>query len=193
MADGKEPVLTRAMRAEARKRPGQWLYSVDPGFDPNEKVPPQGIVGAWRIDRDGNVAEFIKNPNYMPSLMVLGLTPPANDLENKLQLTATGYYSEKRFAAALLNAELLVYTGSIWRGPAAVVGEDGGKTIDGCTSLEYVPQRWPGAVPVPVRLLAEIPGSIDLRINPGSRVTVTIPLEDLRAVAEAMVNDGDGS
>ncbi|MFH8379386.1 hypothetical protein ACH4E7_00335 [Kitasatospora sp. NPDC018058] len=129
----------------------------------------------------------------VPSPMVLGLTPPANELENKLQLTATGYYSEKRFAAALLDAELLVYAGSTWRGPVAVIGEDGGKTIDGCTSLEYVPRNWPGAVPVPVRLLVEIPGSIDLRINPGSRVTVTIPIEDLREVAESTVNDGSGS
>ncbi|MFI9362646.1 type VII secretion system-associated protein [Kitasatospora sp. NPDC053057] len=193
MAGGKEPTLTSAMRVEARKRPGQWLYSVDPGFDPNEDVPSQGIVGAWQIDRTGDVAEFVHNPNYRPSPMALGLTRPTNDLENKLQLTATGYYSEKRFAATLLDAELLVYTGSTWKGPAAVPGEDGRNIIDGCTSLEYVPRNWPGAVPMPVRLLAEVPGPIDLRINPGSRVTVTIPMESLREIMESTVSDGNGN
>ncbi|MEU4585778.1 type VII secretion system-associated protein [Kitasatospora aureofaciens] len=190
---GKEPTLTSAIRAEARKRPGQWLYSVDPGFDPNGEVPPQGIVGAWRIDPTGDVVEFVHNPNYMPSPMALGLTPPTNELESKLQLTATGYYSEKRFAAELLAVDLFVYTGSTWKGPATVPGEGGRRAIDGCTSLEHIPQNWPGAVPMPVRLLTEIPGLIDLRINPGSRVSVTIPIEDLREIVAPTVNDGSGS
>ncbi|MFE4977714.1 type VII secretion system-associated protein [Kitasatospora sp. NPDC056651] len=192
-AGGKEPTLTSAMRAEARKRPGQWLYSVDPGFDPNGEVPPQGIAGAWRIDDSGNVAEFLHNPNYMPSPMALGFARPANELENKLQLTVAGYFGEKRFAAEILEAELFVYTGSTWRGPATIPGEDGRRVIDGCTSLEHIPKDWPGAVPIPASLLLEIPGSVDLRVNPGSRVTVTIPIEDLRGAMAPGTSDGSGN
>jgi hypothetical protein len=33
--------------------------------DPNRRVPPEGIVGAWKIDAEGKiVGDFIPNPKY---------------------------------------------------------------------------------------------------------------------------------
>ncbi|MEU6237849.1 type VII secretion system-associated protein [Kitasatospora sp. NPDC047058] len=178
-AGRQEPELTSAMRAAAKQRPGQWLYSIDPGFDPDGEVPGHGVVGAWQVDQTGNVVRFLHNPHYKPSPMALDLTPPVNDLENKLQLSATGYCSEQVFLAELLRSELLIYSTPDRQRPFVVPGENDRAVLEGCTSPGYLPPDWPGAVPVPVRTLAGIPGGVDLRVNPGSRVSVTIPFEDL--------------
>ncbi|WP_162002394.1 type VII secretion system-associated protein [Streptomyces sp. CB01881] len=192
-AGRREPELTNSMRAAAKQRPGQWLYSIDPGFDPEGEVPAHGVVGAWQIDQTGNVVRFMHNPNYKPSPMALGLTPPVNDLENKLQLTATGYCSEQVFLDELLRAEILVYSTPERQRPFVISGENDRGVLEGCTSPDYLPQDWPGAVPMPVRVLAKIPGGVDLRINPGSRVTVTIPFEDLyQAIAASPETSDEG-
>ena len=44
------PPITDALRAEARANPGSWIYAIDPGFEGQPEVPPQGIVGAWQAD-----------------------------------------------------------------------------------------------------------------------------------------------
>src|SRR5437016_9523139 len=45
------PPITEQMREQARQTPGSWLYIVDPGYeDAGDDVPPEGVVGAYRID-----------------------------------------------------------------------------------------------------------------------------------------------
>ncbi len=53
--------------AEAKRYPGGSVCRIAGVFGPNEAVPPEAIVGAWRVDQNGRiVGEFIKNPNYDP-------------------------------------------------------------------------------------------------------------------------------
>ena len=63
------PVITPAMREQAKKQPNTWLYVVDPIFsDPNAEVPPWGFIGGYRVDERGELTEdFSPNPNYRPS------------------------------------------------------------------------------------------------------------------------------
>lgn len=54
-------------RDAARSSPGGYVYRIAGNFAPTEPVPPQAIVGAWKVDERGEiVGEFIGNPNYDP-------------------------------------------------------------------------------------------------------------------------------
>lgn len=47
---------------------GSWLYAIDPAYapdGPDAAVPPEGIIGAWKIADDGTPAgEYQANPRY---------------------------------------------------------------------------------------------------------------------------------
>lgn len=62
-----DPIPTEAMKEEAKKWPNGWIYAIDPFFDPNGRVPADGIMGAWAVDGNGNITgEFIRNPGFRP-------------------------------------------------------------------------------------------------------------------------------
>jgi len=51
--------------AEAKNNPNGWVYVLDKEFEGKEKVPPEYIKGAWKVNEKGEiVGEFIENPNY---------------------------------------------------------------------------------------------------------------------------------
>ncbi|HSY44119.1 MAG TPA: hypothetical protein VK811_09405 [Candidatus Acidoferrum sp.] len=51
--------------AEAKKNPNGWVYKIDGNFTAHEAVPPERIIGAWKVDEHGNITgAFIPNPNY---------------------------------------------------------------------------------------------------------------------------------
>jgi hypothetical protein len=67
MADGRRD-LPPALVAEARKRPGGWVYEIVGGYGPDDAVPPTAVRGAWKVDDDGRImGEFIPNPNFRPT------------------------------------------------------------------------------------------------------------------------------
>lgn len=62
------PEPTPAMHAEAARTPNGWVYVIDGNFGPNDAVPPQRIVGAWKVDSAGRLTgEYRANHNYVPS------------------------------------------------------------------------------------------------------------------------------
>jgi len=68
------PLFPPEMLAEAKSKPGGWVYAIDPVYAPDGAdgaVPPEGIIGAWKIGDDGApTGEFQANPRY-------GSTPSA--------------------------------------------------------------------------------------------------------------------
>lgn len=53
---------------EAQAHPNGWVYKIDKGYTSGAFVPPEGIVGAWKVDSAGNITgDFIPNPNYRPT------------------------------------------------------------------------------------------------------------------------------
>jgi hypothetical protein len=51
---------------EALKHPNGWVYKVDAAFKDSKDVPPQAIIGAWKVNENGIiVGDFIPNPNYV--------------------------------------------------------------------------------------------------------------------------------
>jgi hypothetical protein len=53
---------------EAKSKPGGWVYAIDPAYapgGPNGAIPPEGIIGAWKIADDGTpTGEYQANPRY---------------------------------------------------------------------------------------------------------------------------------
>jgi hypothetical protein len=62
------PSFPRELLAEAKTQPGAWVYAIDPAYAPggaDGAVPPEGIIGAWKIADDGSpTGEFQANPRY---------------------------------------------------------------------------------------------------------------------------------
>jgi len=59
---------TPEMHEEARRNPDGWVYVFDGTFSPNEAVPPERIIGAWKVDAAGKLTdEYKANPNYRGS------------------------------------------------------------------------------------------------------------------------------
>lgn len=54
---------------EARLHPNGWVYVIEGGYKSDERVPPEAIVGAWKVDEYGHiVGDFVPNPNYSPKI-----------------------------------------------------------------------------------------------------------------------------
>ena len=52
---------------EAKRTPNGWVYRIAGRFGPRDAVPPEAIVGAWRVDAQGNiVGAFVRNQKYDP-------------------------------------------------------------------------------------------------------------------------------
>ena len=52
---------------EAKRTPGGWVYRIAGKFAPKDRVPPEAIVGAWKVDANGNISGgFVENKNYDP-------------------------------------------------------------------------------------------------------------------------------
>ena len=63
--------------AEAKRHPNGWIYRVAGTFGVNEKIPPEAIVGAWKVDAQGKIGgEFIRNPKYDPKRWPAGKDTP---------------------------------------------------------------------------------------------------------------------
>jgi hypothetical protein len=52
---------------EARKNPNGWVYRIAGTFAEGDDVPPEAIIGAWRVDADGKIiGAFQRNEKYNP-------------------------------------------------------------------------------------------------------------------------------
>jgi hypothetical protein len=59
--------VTPAVVQAARENPGGWVYKIEGNYGPDDAVPAEAIVGAWRVDSSGNLTgEFQRNPRYQP-------------------------------------------------------------------------------------------------------------------------------
>ncbi|GAA4610818.1 type VII secretion system-associated protein [Saccharopolyspora hordei] len=172
------PPITDEMRAHARENPNSWLYITDPGYGTDGgEVPPEGIVGAFRIDANGEIdEEFQHNDRYQPSKMVTERPEPTNELERVLVEIAEGRLDDSALPAAVLDAELLLYAPSEDdRMLYAAEMSDGSQLLPACTSAGRVPEDWPGFRRVPGSALPELLDGLALGLNLHEAVQAVIP------------------
>ncbi|OFA05371.1 hypothetical protein [Duganella phyllosphaerae] len=64
-----EHEITEDVVKAAREIPNGWVYKIGGTFGPTEYVPPEAVVGAWKVDEGGNLTgEFVPNHDCKPSL-----------------------------------------------------------------------------------------------------------------------------
>ena len=56
---------SKGAKDEAKKNRGGWVYEIRGDYQPADDVPPQAIIGAWKVDDNGViVGDFMPNPNF---------------------------------------------------------------------------------------------------------------------------------
>lgn len=174
-----DPTITDEMREHAKQNPDGWLYIVDPGYESSgeDDVAPEGVVGAFPIDANGEIRdEFQHNSEYQPSDLVAPSPEPTNDLERLLNEIIEGEKEESELPAAVLAADLLLYSPaeedeSIY----AAELSDGSELVPACTSAGRVPEDWPGYKTIAGQDLLDLLGGLDLGLNLHEGVQVVIP------------------
>lgn len=176
------PEITPEMRAAALENPDSWLYVIDPALDPDDDVPPWGVVGAFPVNEHGEIEDaFEPNADYRPTPAAVREPDPAAVLEGLLEKVQAGERGQDDLLAAVLAARLLVYAASAQDG--AVTGfpnrADGSVMVPACTSPQRVPAGWPGWREVTGRDLVPALHGHPLVINPNGPVTALIPASHL--------------
>ncbi|RCH68195.1 type VII secretion system-associated protein [Streptomyces sp. SDr-06] len=176
-----EPVLTDELRAQAKRAPGSWLYSIDPAYDPRGAVPPYAVIGAWSVGEGGEPGAFHHNPQYRPSPLALGLPAPTDAVDAAMQLAATGHGPDADVVGRLAGATVFLVPTA--EPGLALYADAEGRFVPVLTDPKHAPNAAPQLQAVTcAQLLASLPSDVALKLNPGSRVSVRIPSADVRAV-----------
>jgi hypothetical protein len=181
------PPITQKLTEQARLNPGGWVYAIDPEYDPRGQVPPYGVVGAWKVDDFGQLAEFLENPSYRPSAAALEWREPATQLEQVLQLVATGRLPDAKLVELFLTERVWIYgghEGSVYVAPS----ESGGRVIGAFTDEGLIPageQTSPEQL-VGRQLVEMLPDDVSIVVNPGHVPCARLDLDQLRSALDAM-------
>ena len=176
------PPVTDALRAEARANPGAWVYAVDPVFEGVGEVPPQGVVGAWPSDQNGELGEFAPNPNYLPSPLARGWVRPTSSLENALQIVLAGHAPNAHLVSVFASSQVFVFSrpeGGLFLAPA----QDGGQLLYAFTDAQKAAAAGysehiglNGA-----ELAKSLPEGVRIALNPGSPLSAIIEPGDVES------------
>ncbi|MYS24776.1 SseB protein N-terminal domain-containing protein [Streptomyces sp. DvalAA-14] len=216
MSEEAHPAEQHTGRSEARAdrdtpvraRPSaeSWLYSIDPGYDPDAAVPPHAVIGAWPVDPDGEPGEFVANPGYRPSQLSLLFTDPAagpgeggtgarggdpagpgleagvptDPVDAAMRRAAAGHGSEAAVLDAL--AGTTVYLPANDAGEPTAYQDEDGPYVTVLTDPRQAPPASARLLPVGAsELLGLLPDETTLWINPESEVSIEVPGARLRA------------
>ncbi|MEU9169958.1 type VII secretion system-associated protein [Streptomyces sp. NPDC048420] len=171
------PPITDALRAQAAQQRGGYVYAIDPYFDPDGAVPPYGIVGGWSVSDTGQLVEFSHNPNYRPSPVALEFPAPATALDAAMHQAVTGYATEADLLTAFRDATLMLFAQEGQQGLYTVVDDDGTRYVPAFTHPTHAPANWHQWHHTTGHQLAA--AGVPVRLNPGGRVSLTIPVEAL--------------
>jgi hypothetical protein len=57
--------ISAEARQAALQNPNGWVYKIEGTFAADEDVPPEAIVGAWKVNELGIITgDFLENPRY---------------------------------------------------------------------------------------------------------------------------------
>ena len=66
MSEESRHEITAEVLSAAKENPNGWVYKIEGDYGPSDAVPPEAIVGAWKVDASGNLTgEFVTNPKYV--------------------------------------------------------------------------------------------------------------------------------
>ncbi|MFH8625926.1 type VII secretion system-associated protein [Streptomyces vietnamensis] len=174
-ADVPDPI-----REAARAAPDHWFGMVDPAWRGEDAPPNWAVVGRYRSDAEGEVVEWQYNDDYRPSPSAHGWPEPTDEIDEAIQLAATGYGPEGEVFRLLADAKvgiMLAPDGS----PVQACSPDGTPVVPVFTSDA---QLWSGGRyagrTVPVReLVRDLDDATCLYVNPAGAVSMTVAPEQL--------------
>ncbi|WP_329136874.1 type VII secretion system-associated protein [Streptomyces sp. NBC_01476] len=185
-----EPPLTGSTPVRGRQPAGSWLYSIDPGYDPDGAVPPHAVIGAWPVDAHGGAGEFVTNPDYRPSPLSLLFSDPAagpdhapglptDPVDAAMRAAASGQGSQATVLAALAGAT--VYLPADATGEPTTYQDEDGPYVTVLTDPRQAPPTASRLLPLDsAGLLALLPRETALWINPESDVSMGLSTVQLR-------------
>lgn len=183
------PPITDAMRAEAARNPGGWLYCADPDVDPRfiEGIPLPVLLGGYKVGDDGQLTgETYLNEDYRPSPRRRGYPEPRTDFELVLGYVAAGWLTGDRLLPVALTSPFLLETDGNGN-PRIGVDENGRRFLVAYSSPGYVPADAESVVRRQGRDLAPTLAGVRLVVNPGGNFGITLPGDDLvRAAAQTV-------
>ncbi|WP_199442808.1 SseB family protein [Umezawaea beigongshangensis] len=176
------PPVTEAMRAEAKKFPGGWLWCADPEIDPRyvDGAPTPTLFGAYAVGPDGELTgETWRNDQYRPGPRRLGLPEPETQFEEVLNLVTAGWLPYEALLAPALEA---VFWTTSEGDPEILLDAQGNRVLPVYSSFRHLPPDvQPGQVSLR-SLLSVLPGVLVL-VNAGGAVGADIRGEHLAQVA----------
>ncbi len=181
------PPVTDAMRAEAARNPGGWLYCADPDADPRyiDGMPLPVLLGGYKVGADGQLTgETYLNEDYRPSPRRRGYPEPKTEFELVLGFVAAGWLTGDRLLPAALASPFILETDGEG-GLRIGVDEDGRRFLAVYSSPGYVPADARAVMQTQGRDLAPVLAGVTLVVNPGGDFGITLPGDDLvRAAAQ---------
>jgi hypothetical protein len=101
------PPIDDEYRASARRRPGEWVYYVDPSLPPEAPKVVANIIGGREVGADGEfTGEFWVNPKFTPQPATAGVRF-STVFEVVLWRLAKGYIDLGEFMSGFAEAVLL--------------------------------------------------------------------------------------
>lgn len=167
------------IRAAARDLPDHLFGLVDPAWRDEDTPPAWAVRGQWRSGADGEITEWLPNPEYRPSPAARGWPEPTDPVDDAVQRAATGYGTAEHLLTVLVAAEVSVPADP--SGASLTVRAPDGTTLLPVFSAEDHRARAgaPAGPAVPVADL--LPGlDHDLLINPGGAVSMVVNTAEIR-------------
>ncbi|MFE3270750.1 type VII secretion system-associated protein [Streptomyces sp. NPDC059215] len=168
------------IRQAGRLAPDHWFGLVDPAWR-GENVPPSwAVLGEWRSSPEGEIVEWRGNDDYRASPSFLGWPEPLDQIDEAVQLAATGYGPEPDVARLLKEARVNVLLGPEGEALAAQA-PDGTPVVPVFTAEQYLPaggQLASAYLPV-TEIVTRLPVGHKIYVNPSAPVAMLIDPDDL--------------
>ncbi|MEE1940104.1 type VII secretion system-associated protein [Streptomyces sp. TRM 70361] len=185
-ADENTPPVPDEIREAARLAPDHWLGMVDPTWSGEGEPPEWATVGRWRSSPEGEIVEWQDNPEYRPSPRALGWPEPEDEVDQAVQLAATGYGPGEAVTRELADYEVAVLTAP-GGGLLSVTTPDGAAAVPLYTSPVYLHTSGRFGfelMRVDREFLDQVPEGHLLYLNPSGPVSMTLETGPVREAVE---------
>jgi hypothetical protein len=181
------PAVPDSIREAARIAPDHWLGMVDPAWTGAGEPPRWAMLGQWRSSTEGEIVEWRENEEYRPSPAALGWPEPADEVDEAVQLAATGYGPGEDVTDALAAFPEVAVFVTPEGDPLPATAPDGTtRVIPVFTAPAYLHAAGRLAFElIEVRELVErLPADHLIYLNPSAPVSMTVDTDMLRETLE---------
>ncbi|GAA4622898.1 hypothetical protein GCM10023196_016930 [Actinoallomurus vinaceus] len=193
-ASERMPPVPDSIREAARLAPDHWLGMVDPAWNEDAEPPSWAVIGQWRSSPEGEIVEWRDNEDYRPSPSALGWPEPIDDVDEAVQLAATGYGPGEAVVEALAALPEAAVFVTPEGDPLPATAPDGRtRVVPVFTSPAYLQAA--GRLAFEVMGVGELadrlPAGHVLYLNPSAPVSMTVDTGMLLAALEQTGADAD--